>query len=90
MGSSVPMSRWSIEESKVDLYGGFFVHRFVYDSTAFGIPSVEVEYLNDTMMPILEISYSTLHDHMLPDCRASLVNTFVGFFLGASGCVSND
>lgn len=66
-------------------YGSFGV--FSSDGAAFGISKMEVQGMNPQMMGVLETTTATL---CALSCRATLVNTPVGFFLGAGGSMSSE
>jgi 3-oxoacyl-(acyl-carrier-protein) synthase len=86
--SGVPLSRWQNAQGASYMsatYGSFAV--FSSDAAAFGISKMEVQGMNPQMMVILETTTCAL---CASSCRASLVNTPVGFFLGAGGSMSSE
>ena len=86
--SGVPLLRWQNAQGASYMsatYGSFAV--FLSDGAAFGISRMELQGMNPQMMVVLEITTLTL---CASSCRATLVNTPVGLFLGAGGSMSSE
>ena len=92
--SRSPVSRFALpgglEVQTSATYGAFLVCGvFSQDAAAFGISRGEARGFDPTVMLILETSYGALQAQTTSsNCRTSLANAPIGFFLGTSGSVS--
>ena len=94
MKSRAPVCRWDTTEARGAFasaaYGAFVAQAaFGSNPKAFQISRTEARTLDPMVMLVLETSYCVFLDSQISSrCRASLINSLVGFFLGVGGSIS--